>query len=488
MGISILTLSLSAKFFGISVQRDVWILAFNSILILDLAIWGPINETFRAKFIFMKEESNENDALQKARSVLVFTNAVTLCIVSLLLLFPEMLANMIAPHIKGADRDFLLLMIRVLVPSFLFNQITQIIISILNAYNSIYIPEISGFIAGVVNLLLIIVLAPTIGIFSLAYGYYFGLLLLGVLLVWQVNRYKLALFSRLTESRFSDIVPFLLFALPFFFPYFAGQIAQVIEKSIASSLGTGTVSIVDYSRKFSDILLGVLSSVFTTIMIPALSQRFAQSDFKGFFEEFRQNYQLGFLIMTVIIAMFTCCPNAFVSILYQKGNITQEALHHIAHLVMLYSWSAFCIFLYLIIGMALISSKQGKVYAFFGVSAQIIMIAFNLLMYRSMGTLVFPISLAVSHLVAAMLMLRFLPVEKRGLIKVTLFYLSVLLFIVTVMYGINVCMPVPDNSFIEIIVNGLILGFLLLSVIFAFKMDEQAVLLKVYKSVSKKIF
>jgi putative peptidoglycan lipid II flippase len=59
LALGILNLTISAKYFGITQERDAWLLALNSIVVFDMAIWGPINETFRARFLFIKEEEGE---------------------------------------------------------------------------------------------------------------------------------------------------------------------------------------------------------------------------------------------------------------------------------------------------------------------------------------------------------------------------------------------------------------------------------------------
>ncbi|HKG08902.1 MAG TPA: lipid II flippase MurJ [Pedobacter sp.] len=479
-----MTLSLSAKYFGVSIQRDVWLLAFNCIVVLDLAIWGPLNETFRAKFIFFREENGEDEALKRARSVLIFTNVITVVIVAFLILMPELLAGFIAPGLKGAELAFLLFMIQVIAPSFLFNQIGQILISILNAYNSIYIPEISGFISGIINLAMIILLAPVIGIYALACSYYLGLLLLIVLLVIQVKKMKINLFSQMTAVKLSDAMPFVLFALPFFLPYFAGQIANIVEKSIASTMGTGVVSVLDYARKFSDILLGVLSSVLTTILVPALSVRFAQKDHTGFFQEFRQMYQGGLLLLAGITAMFTACPGAFVAILYGQGSINTATLTQISTLTTLYSWSAVAVFLYAIIGMSLIASKKGKIYALYGIVAQLVMVALNLLFYKKLGTYIFPLSLLAAHFMAVILIFSHLP-QRKSLALITLKYLLLLVLVTTLLYGINVSFIKLSSPFLSLLANGSLFLFLMLSLIFVFRLDEGLALRRLYQTLAR---
>ena len=479
--ISIFNIYLAATYFSISVERDTWLLAVNAFLILDMALWGPINETFRVKFIFLSQESGEQKALQKARSLLLLTNGITVLLVLLVLWKPEVIATVIAPSYTGEKLDLLLLMIRVIAPTFLFNQVNQLFSGILNAYNSVYIPEIASFISGLINLALIVILAPRIGVFSLVYAYYVALFVLLILLVIEIRRKEIKLFTQLRSIKLADALPFVLFSLPFFVPYFIAQVALLIEKAIASSLGVGVVSSLDYARKFSDIVTGIFLSLLLTIFVPLLSSHFINKNGKAFVFELKQISQLGFLIVTLLVALFTACPDAMVQLLFQSGKIDVAGLTQLSNLAMAYSWCAVAILLYYIFGVALLSAKRQKVYAFYGAAAQLMIIAMNTLLYRKLGVYIFPLSLFLSHSLFAMLMFGKFPFEKKELLFTVLKYLSILCGIAGLMYGFSSSIITTTNPYLVILLNVGLLFTLTLAALFLFKLDEHLVLVRMYR-------
>lgn len=478
LSISLFNLYLSAKYFGVSIERDIWLLAINVFLLLDMTLWGPINETFRAKFIFLREEQGEAVALAKTRSLLLLTNGITMLIVAMVLWKPELISSIIAPSYKGEQLLMLFFMIRIMAPSFLFNQVVQLLTSILNAYHSIYIPEVVGLISGLINLILLILLAPHVGILSLVYAYYVGLLLLLAVLIIQIRLKNIKLFTKLTAVKFADSNTFILFALPFFLPYFIGQAATVVEKSISSSLGIGVVSTIDYARKFSDITINILMSVLITVFVPLLSSHFIKKNKLAFVSDLRQIYQLGFLLITFIVTILTVCPFAVISLIYSSGNISPSSLQQISKLTMLYSWSMFGAFLYYVSGVGLMSSKKEKYFATYGSLAQIILIIINLSLYQKLGVYVFPIALLVSHLLAAFFMFLKLPYGKKGLLKATVKYVIILLVVVFIMYFFNAYFFNTINNFLLLFINVMLLTIVLLLMLFAFKLDERLVLVK----------
>lgn len=471
--IGIISLSLSAKYYGVSFEKDSWLLAISVIIFLDLAIWGAINETFRSKFIFIRGEFGEEEALNKTKSLLFFTLIFSILTVVFILLFPKFFAQIIAPTYTGNHLDSLIKMIFLAAPILLINQLTAIGTSILNANESFFIPEISGFATAILNLLILVLLAPVIGIHALVISYYVGGLLLFALIYIQIFKLKIKIFSDYSSIKFSDFKMFILFALPFFFPYFLGQFSGVIEKTLVSSIGVGYVSILDYSRKFSDIIQGVLTSVLLTIVVPLLSTNFIEKKIKEFEYNFLQIYQLVLLFLTFVVALFTSSSGSVVAFFLDKGTISKPALLEISNLMVLYIWGTLAVFIYILFGMALLSVGSIKKYAFWGIVAQILSIVLVLLFIKIVGVYIFPIALFISHLFSGCIMYSQFPYKSKQFYKITLKYIVVLLITSLLLYFRSRVLYNVINPVLSIVVNSLIILFLILFMVPIFKLEEK---------------
>src|SRR5690606_1726120 len=240
--LSVFNLVLAAKYFGVMVGRDIWVLALNCIVVLDAAIWGPVNETFRAKFVSMRAERGEEYGLVASGALFTVTLLFSMVLTLFLALNREIIASVIAPDFSGQDHHALAAMIMLLAPSLLFNQGTQLGIGILNAYGSFYVPEVASCIATVVNICTMSLFAPSIGIYSFALGYYVCLILFSVLLFRQFRKRWIVLLAGIRQFKMKLVTPFIVFALPFFVPFFFAQLNHVVEKSLASTMGVGVVS------------------------------------------------------------------------------------------------------------------------------------------------------------------------------------------------------------------------------------------------------
>lgn len=478
--VAIFNLVLSAKYFGATVSRDTWILAFNYITVLNLAVWGPLDETFRAKYIFIRESESEEEALRKTSALFNLTTFISFVIVFVIILFPTPIAKTVAPAYSGVNFEMLVYMIRLVAPIFVLTQITKIWTSILNAHNSFYIPEIAGFISAVINLILLLVLVPTFGIYSLVISAYVGLFVLAAMLIYQIKSLKIPLFRLRTGNLWQMAKPFIMFSLPFFLPYFFGQISGLVEKSLTSVLGQGQVSVLDYAKKFTEIPLGVLTSILTTVLVPVLSTNYSKSRNDEFVKEFKQMLQLGLIALCVLVSMLTVCARPIVELLYAHGAMTQEALTEIEALTGVYSLGAICVFLYLICGMALISVTKGKLYAFSGVIAQILMIITNIALYRFWGIYTFAYSLIISHFLVAGFMFYKLPIQRKTLLISFAKYFGLLIGITAVLSAFSKLIPSSANHILSIILHLIIVFILLITAMLAFNLDESRYLRSVF--------
>ena len=481
LAFAILNLSFSAKYFGVDLQRDIWLLALSAVIVFEVAIWAPLNDTFRAKFLFVKADKGEAEALQQTKSLLLLINLITILSVSLMIIFPDLISRLLAPGYKDEQTKLLNFMIRLLAPTFLLTQTTKILTSILNTYNSFIIPEVSGLITQVSTLVMIITLAPSMGIVSLAFAYYSGLLLLLVLLILQLRKHKVNLFQKLLSAKLRPALPFFMFSLPFYLPHFTAQLNLIVEKSLATSTTTGAVSILDYSRKFTDIPLDVLIGIFVSLLVPVLTSKFSAGLKQEFFEEFRKIYQFGFLIVALIVGMFTGCADGIVDFLYKNTTIDTGALRQIGKLTMFYSWAAFGVFLYHIFGLSLLSSKRRVLFAFYGTLAQLLMIGVNLYFFKGYGIFIFPFSLGISHFIAAVVMSFYFPFRTKRLLIITIKYSLMVFTTGILMYTFNQYLVTFEKPVLTIIFNVLLLNLILVAGMFIARMEERDIIQRYLK-------
>ncbi len=474
----IVNLSLTAKYFGVSIERDSWILAFSAMILIDTALWGPINETFRAKFIFIKEKEGEKIALRKTRSLLFFVILFSFLISFVMMKFPELLSVVIAPKYSADELSVLNEIIVYTTSVLLVNQLMQIGISVLNAYDSFYIPEISGFITSLLTLVLIIWLAPIIGIYSLLIAYLIGAIILILFLVLHLRKQGVAIFDDFFNFRFKDFEEFFLFSLPMFAPLFLYQINTFIEKALSSTLGVGLVSVLDYGRKIPELFLTVFVSIITALLLPSLSRHYIRGEMEEFQISFTHIFNIGILFMTLLMGTMFVGGDVIIRFLYDKGQISDQMLGQILNLSQFYVVALLGSFVQIIFGISLIATDQNKLMGIIVAGGQVLMIVVNFVFLNHLEIYVFPASLFVINLIIGIVIYRIIKFEKILIGKSFLKYSLFFLLNVAVAYFIGSKMFLLENKLLNSILLYLIFITVLIGELFIFKIEERKVLVQ----------
>ena len=452
--LSVVTLIFSAKYFGVSIERDIWILASTLLVTVNAAIWGPINETFRTKFIFIQEKEGQNIAIRKTSSLLGFMIIVTLILSILIVLLSSWIATFVTSALPGQGKSLFVIILFMLLPSLLINQITSLGISILNAYNVYYIPEVVGFFTGIINLAAIILLAPTLGIYSLILAQYLGIILLLLIILYYLKKKEIPIWKTCFNINYKYVKGFLIFALPFFFPYLVGQCNTFVEKWLAGLFGPGMVSALDYSRQFTTVLQIVLSSVLTTVMVPMMAKAFSKKEFEELASILKENIQISFAIMCLVIPILFGAAKPLCTFFFLRGDVSVEAVDQITTLTRLYSASFVGIMLYLLTGLTLLSCNLGKKYAFWGVLTQLIILVINSSLYKVIGIDIFPISLGITHLFTASIMLYVLKSIMPKVIFINIAKYTILLIVLCLSFLLFNNSLKAMNPVYQLLING----------------------------------
>lgn len=460
MFLSLITFFFIAKFFGISVERDVWILVTTFLAAINSAIWGPLNETFRAKFIFIKEKDGELSAINQTNSLLGFVILVTLFVSILITVFSNEISLFMMKNFENQSHSQFIHLLLILLPTYFISQLSAIGISVLNSYSIFYIPEFVSIISVLLNIPIIVLFAPTIGIYSLVIAQYFSVIILLFGIVYYLKRNNINIKINIFHIRINYIKGFVFFSLPFFLPYFFGQLNILAEKWLAGLLGEGSISSIDYARQFSSITQGVLGSVLMTVMVPILAKAFVNRNKVLFTSVLDEFLIISFVILMFVVPIIFGAASPLSDVFFNRGSISSNDIVRISNLMQLYAISLYGIVLYMIFGYALLSSNKGKLFARWGVINQLFILLLNCLFLNKFSIYVFPMSLGISHLICAIILGTYLEIDNRYKFYMKIIKYSIVVLVITIiLYVLNERVNL-SSSLLQLFANIAILIFL----------------------------
>lgn len=351
MFLGLVVLYLSVKYFGTSYERDSWVLSIALYGFIVSSIYSPINDTFRTKYIFLKEQNGEEFAMKSVNSLMNFFNLTYLLVAIVLFIAMSEITRHLAPGFDLSMREYLGKMVLALIPFFILQQQGNTLIGLLNTYDSYFYPELVSLLASIINILFIVFFSDEIGIYSLVLATTLnGLILVTVLSVMLHKR--VASFRLISLEKLSLGKSFLMFSLPMYLSAFCVQMYLFVEKSTCTHFGEGAVSVYDYARQLTNLPHIVFSSIVPIVMTPLLSKCFIVGNENGFSDELRRFMRLLLYFTLFIVVLFIVNGNQISYFLFSEKN--SDFIHILTYL----SGAILCLVFSMICGQSLIARSR----------------------------------------------------------------------------------------------------------------------------------
>ena len=111
MLLGLVVLYLSVKYFGTTFHRDSWVLSISFWGIIICFLYTPINDIFRTKFIYLREQEGEVNAMKSVNSLMFFFNLSYIFVALIVFICIGPIVSFLAPGFDDEMKDFLSVMI-----------------------------------------------------------------------------------------------------------------------------------------------------------------------------------------------------------------------------------------------------------------------------------------------------------------------------------------------------------------------------------------
>jgi peptidoglycan biosynthesis protein MviN/MurJ (putative lipid II flippase) len=401
--LGIASVLLTARFFGASKERDFFILAMTTTTVLPTLAFGAFGGIFRAKFVHIRETLSLEKAVASARTLIWGILFVSLAIVALGIYKAEFLAYIFSENISENSFKELAFMIRLTLPIMLFSQLSAYWSRALNCFESFYVPEIVGMISSIIEVILIVCLAPIIGIYSLLISSYFSNILLFFAVMFLLYR-KCPEFLSLKMESFLAIKPYIIAAVPFWFGYLLAQFTTIVEKRFSSGFGIGNVAILDYAQKLLSVPQSVVFSVITSVLTPILAKYFANNRKNEFANECLSFYRFILILFAPFVFLMFFCSNEIGNLLF-ADKVSSQEIHKFAVAVSIYAFGLFGVIHYIVFENTLIAKGQNVKVSVVTASNQIVVVACNLLFAYRFGIWGLAASWSICHFTSGLILM-----------------------------------------------------------------------------------
>ena len=323
---------LAAKF-GATMERDA---CFAAVVIPDYitaVLAFSLTVTFIPIFIEYETKRSKEEAWKAAS---VFINLIFLVLfgISLLgFLFARQLISLTAP---GFKREGLLLttsLLRIIFPSTIFSGLSSLLSSLYYAHHRFLRPAATPVIKAVSILSSVIVLSPYWGIKSLPFGSLVGTIVgfsILVPILFKHGRYRFSFdFHNEGVRHIIRVMSPLVFASLFY------RATTAIERMIASTLPTGSISYLGYANKITSKLETTATFGISTTIFPVMARNWAENDLVRVREYLAKGTRIIMLITFPIAMVFVVLRVPIIQVVFERGAFDHRTTLAVADVLMI---------------------------------------------------------------------------------------------------------------------------------------------------------
>ena len=235
------------------------------------------------------------------------------------IVFAPYIVKIFAVGFSGDVFDLTVSYSKILIFSMIFIAINGLVSSYLVASGNVYI---SGAITIPFNILIIIsiIFASITGSYTMVYGtlvaYIAQLLFQLPLLIKKGYRHKFII-----NLKDENIRQILFLVVPVFLGSYINQINAVVNRTLASTLDSGSITALNYANKLNMFAVGVIAVAISTVMYPILSRLASEGNKKLFKINLSKSINMIVIIMLPIMMIMTTFSTEIVKILLKKVRL-----------------------------------------------------------------------------------------------------------------------------------------------------------------------
>ena len=324
-----------AGYFGARYFTDAFFLA----QVIPLLGGTLITMAFPLVFIpfYLSEREQSEESAQKLASS-IFWGVILYSVLAILIiiLFSLPICKAIAP---GFTEDQLLLLKRFLIalsPLIFFQSLAGFFTAYLQAQKHFLSPAFAGFLVNIPIISFLFLLARQIPFESLVYGFNLGYFAYSFILL------PFALFFGFNPfASFNILHPlikrFFLLLLPIVIGSSLSYIDMLIARALASKVGEGVVSALNYSYRLMGFPLGIMAGSIGTAVFPFMSSKAAILDSEAVSRETTRGLYATWLISLPVGAFFFVLSQPVVRVMFERGAFTPEATRITADMLAFFS-------------------------------------------------------------------------------------------------------------------------------------------------------
>lgn len=319
--------------FGASALTDGYLIAFSLITLVVVMTSEGFNSVFLPLFTRAKQE-NGNESFKSASALL---NSAIVILVSCSVLIYFAIPIVLPWFFSDVNEQTLETSISVMQFFVIFLSLISVngmLESYLQSFRSFIPTQISRLLATLMSAIFGLLFAKQFGIYSLAYGFVFGVLAGTVIQIISLKRCGFKYYLNFKIDKLF-LRSFIVLFFPAILSSIVGQINVLVDKVFASGTIEGAVTYLNNSSLIVSIPQAIYATTIVAILFTLLSEQ--GSNQKGFQETLHRGIKITIITLMPMTFGVVLLGSPLISVIYQRGLFSANDTAMTYHALLVYS-------------------------------------------------------------------------------------------------------------------------------------------------------
>ena len=369
--------------YGTTVYAAAYFTALNIPIVIFASLGSAIATSLIPMYSSIREHGGELESQYFINNIITIVTIICTGILILSLVFTEPIVKLFA---VGFDKEVFKLTVnftRILLFGILFTGASNIIVGYLQVKGNFTIPGLISLPSSII-VIISIILSAKYGIYVLVYGTLVGTI---SQLIFQLPfAYKEGFrYKPILKFKDDNVKKLIFLIIPVLIGVSVNQVNNMVDRTLASTLGTDIVASFSYANKLYYFVQGLFITSIITVIYPKLSELLSKNNI----EEFKNSLVKGMniiilLIVPISIGTIVLCKPV-VRLVFERGAFTSDATIITSNILALYAIGMIAFGLNDIISRAFYSLQDTKTPMINGGIVMMVNIILNVILVRYMG-------------------------------------------------------------------------------------------------------
>lgn len=460
--------------FGVSIYTDAYKAAVSVPETVFTIVGLAISTVFIPMLSKVRFEKNKEEMFKFSNNIISILLVISVIAFALGFVFTDKIVAFMFDGFNEEKFNLTVFLTRITLFNLLFLSINACYTAMLQVCEDFIIPSILGMFFNA-PMIIYLIFFKDISIIGLTIANVIGnFLRVAVQLpVLYKHGYRFKLFIDLKDERIKKI---LILIIPVIIGSGANSLNMVVDMKVASSLGDGAVSALDFAQKIIVFANTAITTSIVSVMYPLMANKLNEGDTKGFTNYLTKSISIIALLLVPISIGFILLNKDIISAFYERGNFNEAAVKITASAFLGYSLVLPFTGVRDILNSSLFSMQKTKVTTINGIIGVVVNIILSITLSKIFGVFGVAIASTIASMVTSILL--FISTRKFGghfdvvpmiikLLKISLSAMVMLLVLKILNIMINL-----NNAILTILFNGVVGGVVYFISCKIFKIEE----------------